>query len=71
MAEAAKLFDQNGGAADGNKQDVVNGASQAMMKLLLKSQVSGLMGAGSGGASASSSSGGGMSQLLGMAKQFM
>ncbi|ORY91679.1 hypothetical protein BCR35DRAFT_349463 [Leucosporidium creatinivorum] len=66
MAEAAKLFDQQGGASGGNKQDVVNGAGQAMMKLLLKNQVSGLMGGGSAGGSS-----GGMSQLLGMAKQFM
>ena len=39
MAEAAKLFDQSGGAADGSKQDAVTSAGQTMMKLLLKNQV--------------------------------
>jgi len=28
MSEATKLFNQNGGASNGNKQDVVNSAAQ-------------------------------------------
>lgn len=28
MSEAAKLFNQSGGAANGGKQDVINGAAQ-------------------------------------------
>lgn len=67
MAQAAKLFDQNGGSADGDKQSAVNGAGQAMLKLLLKNQASAFI----GGGSSSAAGGGGMSQLLGMAKQFM
>ncbi|KAI9636396.1 uncharacterized protein MKK02DRAFT_45104 [Dioszegia hungarica] len=50
MSEAAKLFDNSGGAASGNKQDAVNSAGMMMMKLLLKSQFSGTTGgANSGG----------------------
>ncbi|GAA5868099.1 hypothetical protein JCM8547_003343 [Rhodosporidiobolus lusitaniae] len=65
MSQAAKLFDQNGGAADGgNKQDVVNMAAKMMMKLLLKNQASGMIGGGTG-------SGGGMGQLMGLASKFM
>lgn len=42
ISEAAKMFDQSGGAASGNKQDAVNSAGQTVMKLLLKNQVSGV-----------------------------
>ncbi|KAK4055729.1 hypothetical protein OIV83_000275 [Microbotryomycetes sp. JL201] len=72
MAEAAKLFDSKP-AANGNKQDVVQSAAATMMKLLLKNKTSGMMGAGSEGGSAMGGGGGagGMSQLLGMAQQFM
>jgi hypothetical protein len=46
MSEASKLFDQSGGAANGGKQDVVNSAAQTIMKFVLKSQMSGMMGTG-------------------------
>ncbi|KAK4056558.1 hypothetical protein OIO90_002406 [Microbotryomycetes sp. JL221] len=74
MAEAAKLFDKNGGAADGNKQDVVQSAASTMMKLMLKNKVSGTMGAGSEGGSSAGGFGsqaGGLSQMFSMAQQFM
>jgi hypothetical protein len=32
MSEAAKLFNQSGGAANGGKQDVVNGAAQVRVE---------------------------------------
>ncbi|KAM0788726.1 hypothetical protein ACM66B_002818 [Microbotryomycetes sp. NB124-2] len=72
MAEAAKVFDSKP-AADGNKQDVVQSAAATMMKLMLKNKTSGLIGAGSeGGSSMGGGSGaGGMSQLFGLAQQFM
>lgn len=63
MSEAAKLFDQSGGAANGGKQDVVNSAGQQIMKMLIKSKLSGGMGTGGGAA------GGGMGSLLGMASK--
>lgn len=66
MAEASKLFDQNGGAGSGNKQDVVNSAGATMMKLMLKSQLSGMMGTGGGAAG-----GGGFGSMLSMASKFM
>ncbi|KAM0753178.1 hypothetical protein T439DRAFT_323811 [Meredithblackwellia eburnea MCA 4105] len=53
MSEAAKLFDQSGGAASGSKQDAVNSAGQTVMKLLLKNQVSGMLGGGNSGGLAS------------------
>ncbi|GAA5986437.1 hypothetical protein JCM11641_001000 [Rhodosporidiobolus odoratus] len=64
MSEASKLFDQNGGASDGGKQDVVNMAAKMMMKLMIKNQVSGMMGGGG-------SSAGGMGQLFSLAQKFM
>jgi len=66
MSEASKLFDQSGGAANGGKQDVVNSAAQTIMKFVLKSQMSGMMGTGGGAAG-----GGGMGNLLSMAAKFM
>lgn len=36
MAEAAKMFDSKGGAAQGNKQDAVNGAAETIIKLLIQ-----------------------------------
>ncbi|WVF69820.1 hypothetical protein IAT40_004599 [Kwoniella sp. CBS 6097] len=62
MSEAAKLFDQSGGAATGNKQDAVTSAGQVIMKLLLKSQFSGMTGGGNSG---------GLSGLMSMASKFM
>jgi len=41
MAEATKLFDKSGGAASGNKQDVVNGAAMTVVKLLVQSKFGG------------------------------
>jgi hypothetical protein len=58
MAEASKLFDKSGGAASGNKQDVVNGAAMTVMKLLVQSKFSG------GGNS------GGMGSLMGLVSRF-
>ena len=82
MSEAAKLFDQNGGSANGgDKQTAVNSAAavcskvfrlffflfldsllmknvaQTVMKLMLKSQMSGMVGGGGGG-------GGGLGSML-------
>ena len=45
MAEASKLFDNSGGAANGNKQDAVNSAGMTIMKLMVQSKL------GSGGSS--------------------
>lgn len=49
MAEASKLFDKSGGSASGNKQDAVNGAAMTVMKLLVQSKVSGMIGGGNSG----------------------
>lgn len=49
MAEASKLFDQSGGAVSGNKQDAVNGAAMTVMKLLVQSKFSGIIGGGNSG----------------------
>ena len=49
MAEASKLFDKSGGAASGNKQDVVNGAAMTVMKLVVQSKFSGMIGGGNSG----------------------
>lgn len=62
MKEAAKLFDQSGGAASGTKQDAVSGAGATIMKLLMKQQMAGMMGGQNSG---------GLSQLMGMASKFM
>ncbi|KAF9040459.1 beta-flanking protein [Hymenopellis radicata] len=43
MAEASKLFDKSGGAASGNKQDVVNGAAMTVMKLFVQSKMGELL----------------------------
>ncbi|KAK9897352.1 hypothetical protein P389DRAFT_169113 [Cystobasidium minutum MCA 4210] len=69
MSEASKLFDQSGGAANGNKQDVVNSAVQTIMKFVLKSQLSGAM--GTGGVATSGGGSGGVGNLLSMASKFM
>lgn len=37
-----QLFDSSGGAASGNKQDAVNGAAGTIMKLMMKSQMTGV-----------------------------
>lgn len=44
MAEASKLFDKSGGTAHGNKQDAVNSAGMTIMKLMVKSKLSGTTG---------------------------
>lgn len=36
MSEAAKLFNQSGGAANGGKQDVINGAAQVRCQVFLE-----------------------------------
>lgn len=69
LSEASKLFDKSGGAAGGQKQDAVNSAGLTIMKLIMKSQMSGAFGAGP--ATAGTSSGGGLGQLMGMASKFM
>nr|BAH22598.1 beta-flanking protein [Pholiota nameko] len=60
MAEATKLFDQNG-AGSGNKQDAVNGAAMTVMKLLVQSKFSGAVGGGNSG---------GLGGLMSLAQQF-
>jgi len=62
MSQAAKLFDQSGGSANGSKQDVVTSAGQTMMKLMLKNQMSGMMGGGNSG---------GLGSLMSVAGKFM
>lgn len=49
MAQAGNLFDQKStaGQASGNKEDAMQQAGQAVMKLLVKNQVSGMIGGGS------------------------
>jgi hypothetical protein len=37
-----QLFDQSGGASSGGKQDVINSAAGTIIKLMLKSQMSGV-----------------------------
>ena len=59
-----QLFNKNGGAANGSQQDVVSSASTTIMKLMLKSQMSGAMGTGGGAAGAGGS--GGLGGLLNM-----
>ena len=49
MSEATKLFESSGGAASGNKQDVVNSAAMTVMKLLVQSKFSGMIGGGDSG----------------------
>lgn len=43
------MFDKSGGTASGTKQDAVSSAGQVIMKLLIKNQVSGMMGGGNSG----------------------
>ncbi|KAF8807822.1 beta-flanking protein [Phlegmacium glaucopus] len=62
MAEATKLFDKSGGAASGNKQDVVNGAAMTVMKLLVQSKMGGSVGGGNSG---------GLGSLMGLASKFL
>jgi len=62
MSEAAKLFDSSGGAASGNKQDVVNSAGMTVMKMLMKSQMSQMMGGQNSG---------GLGSLMGLASKLM
>jgi len=64
MAEASKLFDQQGGAASGNKQEAITSAAKMAMKLLMQSK----MGAGASGGAAP---GGGLGSMLQMASKFM
>jgi hypothetical protein len=49
MAEATKLFDKTGGQASGGKQEAANGAAMTVMKLLVQSKLSGMVGGGSSG----------------------
>lgn len=61
IAEAKKLFSKTGGqtADGGNQQDVLNSAASTLMKLMVQSKMSGLMGSGGGAAGGAASSGGG------------
>lgn len=61
MSEASKLFDKSGGAASGNKQDVVNGAAMTVMKLVVQSKASSFIGGGNSG---------GMGSLMGLVSLF-
>ncbi|EIW87043.1 beta-flanking protein [Coniophora puteana RWD-64-598 SS2] len=49
MQEASQLFDSSGGASSGNKQDAVNGAAMTVMKLLVQSKMSSMIGGGNSG----------------------
>jgi hypothetical protein len=60
MSEASNLFDQAGGASSGNKQDAVNGAAMTVMKMMVQSKLSGMIGGGDSGGM------GGMSGMLGL-----
>jgi len=62
MSEASSLFDQAGGGTGGDKQTAVNSAAMTVMKLLVQSKFSGMMGG---------SNSGGLSGLMGMASQFI
>ena len=57
MSEASNLFEQSGGSASGSKQDVVNSAAMTVMKLLVQSKFSGMIGGQNSG---------GLSQLEGL-----
>ncbi|GAD94252.1 hypothetical protein AFUA_8G05650 [Paecilomyces variotii No. 5] len=60
MAQASKLWDQQGGNASGDKQSAVNSAAEMALKMYLKNQG----GSGLGGT-------GGPSGLLGLASKFL
>lgn len=51
MAHAGTLFDQrsNAGQAEGTKEDAMHKAGEAVMKLLIKNQMTGMIGGGSSG----------------------
>ena len=51
MAQAGQMFDQKegAGAASGDKQDAMQSAGQAVMKLLVKHQVTSMIGGGGSG----------------------
>jgi hypothetical protein len=61
MSEASKLFDKSGGAASGNKQDVVNGAAMTAVKLFVQSKAKSYIGGGNSG---------GVSGLMGLVSRF-
>lgn len=61
MAEASKVFDSQGGAASGNKQDCVNGAAMTVMKFVVQSKMGGMMGGGNSG---------GLGSLMGMVSRY-
>ncbi|KAF9535650.1 hypothetical protein CPB83DRAFT_25033 [Crepidotus variabilis] len=63
MAEATKLFDKSGGAANGNKQDAVNGAAMTVMKLLVQSKY--------GGGTTGGGNSGGLGSMMSLASKFM
>ncbi|KIY51280.1 hypothetical protein FISHEDRAFT_37346, partial [Fistulina hepatica ATCC 64428] len=59
IKEASSLFDSAGGSASGGKQEVVNGAAMTMMKLVVQSKLSSVMGG---------SNSGGLSGLMGLVR---
>lgn len=65
MAEASKLFDNSGGAATGNKQDVLNSAGETIMKLMVQNQIKGALGGGGAGGGVNPT------QLMGLASKFL
>ncbi|WOO80561.1 uncharacterized protein LOC62_03G004086 [Vanrija pseudolonga] len=71
MSEAAKLFDKSGGAASGNKQDVMNSAGETVMKLLVQNQIQGRPSADDYKALGGGGGGGGAGQLIGLASKFL
>ncbi|KIK68538.1 hypothetical protein GYMLUDRAFT_723090 [Collybiopsis luxurians FD-317 M1] len=62
MAEASNLFESSGGASSGSKQDAVNGAGMMVMKMLVQSKMSSMMGGGNSG---------GLGGLMGLASKFL
>jgi len=63
MAEAGKLFDAQGGAASGSKEDAMSGAASTAMKLMMSSgAASSFIGGGNSG---------GLGGIASMASKFM
>jgi hypothetical protein len=67
MSEASNLFEQSGGASSGSKQDAVNGAAMTVMKMMVQSKLTGMMGGGDSGGLGGL---GGMGGMLGLVSYF-
>jgi len=62
MSEAGKLFDSQGGAASGTKQDAMTSAASTVMSMIGQGGAGGLMGGGNSG---------GLGMLAGLAGKLM